>query len=206
VSSLKLISLFALGVSLGQSAEIATANGLIRVGGAVKAEVTFQANGRVTLLDAIARAGGLAPGAGAEILVNKQRVSVQALIDLTDPDVNLLLVGGDEVRVPEAGKISVAGNVKKPGAFRLQPGAETSVRRLLIQAEGLTCSACNRAYIYRRQPSGKKSEIPVDLDKIVRGVAADATLVNGDILYVPDSAQHRLRQKAVEELLVSLYR
>src|ERR1035438_9336251 len=38
-----------------------------------------------------------------------QRVSVKALIDGTDADANLHLSGGEEVRVPEAGKVFVVG-------------------------------------------------------------------------------------------------
>ena len=80
----------------------------ISVAGAVKEPLTFQASGPVTLLEAITRAGGLTPVAGSVILVGKtqtgpggqpapvvRRVSVKALIDLTDPEVNLRLSGGE---------------------------------------------------------------------------------------------------------------
>src|ERR1039457_6268221 len=76
----------------------------IRVAGAVKQPLTFQASAAVTLVEAITRAGGLTPAAGSEILVNKtqaapggqpdslmRRVSVKALIDGTDPETNLRL-------------------------------------------------------------------------------------------------------------------
>ena len=33
---------------------------------------------------------------------------------------NVELRGGEEIRVPEAGKIFVVGNVKKPGAFAIE--------------------------------------------------------------------------------------
>ena len=125
----------------------------ISVAGAVKEPLTFQASAPVTLLEAITRAGGLTPVAGSEILVSKaqtgpggqptslmQRVSVKALIEGTDPEANLRLSGGEEVRVPEAGKVFVVGNVKRPGAFPVEDGAETSVLRMLARAEGLTPS------------------------------------------------------------------
>lgn len=47
----------------------------IVVSGAVKTPVTFQASGEVNLLDALARAGGLAEDAGPEILVSKTRLA-----------------------------------------------------------------------------------------------------------------------------------
>ena len=103
----------------------------ISVAGAVKTPVTFQAAGTVTLLDAIAKAGGLGENAGAEVLVSKlpaaadktvvltQRIPVRGILDGADPALNLHLEGGEDIRVPEAGRVFVLGRVKKPGAFLL---------------------------------------------------------------------------------------
>ena len=58
------------------------------------------------------------------------------LIDAADPEMNLPLSGGEEIRVPEASKIYVVGNVKKPGAFPMRDAAETkqaTVREALAQ-------------------------------------------------------------------------
>src|SRR4030095_9083764 len=54
-----------------------------------------------------------------------------------DPDMNVRLSGGEEIRVPEASKIYVVGSVKRPGAFPLRDAADTSVLKLLALAEGL---------------------------------------------------------------------
>jgi polysaccharide export outer membrane protein len=187
----------------------------ISVAGAVKDPLTFQASGPVTLLEAITRAGGLTPEAGSEILVSKtqtgadgqraslmQRVSVKALIDGTDAEANLRLSGGEEVRVPEAGKVFVVGNVKRPGAFPVQDGAETSVLKMLALAEGLVPNAGRQAYIYRREASGGKNEIPIELSKIMDRKAPDATLLANDILYVPDNHTRRLGLAILEKLLL----
>jgi polysaccharide export outer membrane protein len=187
----------------------------IRVVGAVKEPLTFQASGPVTLLEAITRAGGLTPVAGSEILVSKtqtgpggqpaslvQRVSVQALIDGTDPEANLRLSGGEEVRVPEAGKVFIVGNVKRPGAFPVQDGAETSVLKMVALAEGLEPFASKQAYIYRREASGSKHEILVDLSKIMQRKAPDAPLLANDVLYIPDIRHHRLSLVILEKLLL----
>jgi polysaccharide export outer membrane protein len=112
----------------------------ISVAGAVKQPLTFQASGPVTLLEAITKAGGLAPEAGPEILVSRaqsgpdgtvtalvQRILVKGLIDAADPALNVSLIGGEEIRVPEVGKVYVIGNVKKPGAFAVQDGVESTV-------------------------------------------------------------------------------
>jgi polysaccharide export outer membrane protein len=85
----------------------------ISVMGAVRKPVTFQADGVVTLLDALARAEGLTEDAGSEIIVTQndavQRIAVKQLLNVADPAVNLRLTGNEEIRVPEAGKIFVLG-------------------------------------------------------------------------------------------------
>jgi polysaccharide biosynthesis/export protein len=187
----------------------------ISVAGAVKEPLTFQASAPVTLLEAITRAGGLTPVAGSEILVSKtqtgpggqptslmQRVSVKALIEGTDPEANLRLSGGEEVRVPEAGKVFVVGNVKRPGAFPVEDGAETSVLRMLARAEGLAPFAGKLAYIYRREASGSKNEIPIEINKIMLRKAPDAPLLANDVLYIPDNRNGRLGLAILEKLLL----
>src|SRR5262245_37475323 len=93
----------------------------VSVAGSVRTPLTFQASSPVTLLEAIARAGGLTNEAGPEILISRpqpdgadgppaiQRIPVKALIDAADPGANIQLTGGEELRVPEAGKIFVVG-------------------------------------------------------------------------------------------------
>src|SRR5579885_3308596 len=100
----------------------------ISVAGAVRAPLVFQAERPTTLLEAIAKAQGLREDAGAEILISKpqadgdnkamvltRRIDVRALMNQADPEANIVLTGGEEIRVPEVGKIYVVGNVKKPG-------------------------------------------------------------------------------------------
>jgi polysaccharide export outer membrane protein len=187
----------------------------ISVAGAVRGPVTFQAMAPVTLLEAITRAGGLTPEAGSEILISKtqpgpdgapasliQRVPVKALIDAADPDANLKLTGGEEVRVPEAGRVFVVGNVKKPGAFAVVDGAETSILKMLAMAEGLAPFSAKQAFIYRREASGTKNEIPIELGKIMERKAPDAPLLPNDILYIPDNRGRRFGLAAIERLLM----
>jgi polysaccharide export outer membrane protein len=177
----------------------------ISVVGAVRSPTTFQAMGNVTLLEAITRAGGLAPDAGPEVLVTHtqpgpdgapisltRRIPVKSLIDMADPEVNLALHGGEQVRVPELGKIFIVGNVKRPGAFPLQDDDETTVLKALALSEGLAPYATKTAYIIRRDDrTGHKNELPIELDKIMRRQSPDVTLLANDILYVPDNSGRR---------------
>ncbi len=171
----------------------------ISVMGAVKRPLTFQAVGRVTLLDALARAEGLAPEASHEILVTLpggeplvRRIPVKGLIDAADPGLNLLLQGGEEIRVPEAGRVFVVGNVRKPGAYAVPDPRDASVLRLLALAEGLAPYAQKVAYIYREEPgSGLRREIPIELARILKREAPDVPLQINDVLYVPDNSGRR---------------
>lgn len=188
----------------------------IRVVGAVRVPLTFQANQPITLLDAISRAEGLTEIAGPSILVTRStvgadgqtarltiRIPVDQLMDNSDPTLNIELVGGEEVRVPEAGRVYVVGNVKKPGAYLIKDGPESSVLKALSLSEGLEKYAGNTAYVYRQEGgAGGKNEIPVDLKKIIERKAPDVALLPNDILYITDKTGTRNTMAVLEKVLI----
>jgi len=147
----------------------------------------------VTLLDALARAEGLTNDAGAEVLITRgglvERISVKRLMKDPDPSLNYQLHGGEVIRVPEAGKIFVVGNVRKPGAFTVRDANDNSVLRMVALSEGLMPFAAKEAYIYRRDEKGAKQEIPVAIEKIMQRKAPDVTLETDDVLYIPITRQ-----------------
>jgi len=184
----------------------------ISVAGAVKQPVTFQASGVTTLLDALNRAGGLSELAGPEVVLTRtiegedgktasvtQRISLKKLLDATDPELNLKLEGGEEIRVPEAGRVYVVGNVKKPGAFPMRDSSETSVLKVLALAEGLEAFAGQKAYIYRTEGgTGGKNEITIELKSILDRKSPDVPLHANDVLYVTDRSGRRNLARALE--------
>lgn len=189
----------------------------ISVSGAVKMPIVFQAFGNVTVLDALSRAQGLSPEAGPEILVSRtikddsgnkralvQRISIRGLIDAADPELNLKLQGGEEIRVPEAGKVFVVGNVKKPGVVTVDDANGTTVLKVLSMSEGLIDFSGKTAYIYRKEggAGGTKNEIPIPLQAIMKRKAPDVTLVANDILYVPDRSGRRATVSVIEKVLL----
>jgi polysaccharide export outer membrane protein len=172
----------------------------ISVMGAVKRPVTFQAVGAVTLLGALAHAEGLSDEAGTEVVVTREggaveRVPVKRLLNEADPSVNFVLHGGEEIRVPEAGKIFVVGNVRKPGAFLVHDGSEDSVLKLVALAEGLAPFSYKQAFIYRA-----KQEIPIELDRILKRTSPDVPLEVGDVLYIPDNKGKRLTATVLDRI------
>jgi polysaccharide export outer membrane protein len=182
----------------------------ISVAGAVKKPLTFQAFGNVTLLDAITRAEGLAPEAGSEILLTRsavdgksatERIPVKELFAGDNPKLNPRLAGGEEIRVPVAGEVYVAGSVKNPGAFSLKDASDTSVLKVLALAGGLIPFASKQAYIYRRRPGDDhKDEIPIALSRIIGRKVPDVALQGDDILYVPDAKGRRISVSALERI------
>ncbi len=187
----------------------------ISVAGAVKSPLTFQALGKTTLLEAVTRAQGLSEDAGADILVTRpakagqpavtERIPKAKLLDGADVLWNVMLEGGEEVRVPQAGRVFVVGNVKKPGAFRMEDGGRTTVLKALAMAEGLAPYANKAAYIYRpvdgRPMEGTPAEVPVELGKIMDRKAEDVVLTANDVLYIPDNRARRLTTTAIEKAI-----
>jgi polysaccharide export outer membrane protein len=184
----------------------------ISVGGAVKTPTIFQAIGSVTLLDALARAGGLVPDqAGAEIIVTKpngdtntqsiQRIPVKALFDNSDPELNIKLTGGEVIRVPDVGKIIVSGSVVHPGPVPVLDGVANTVTTAIAQAQGTIQYWGHIVYIYRPDDKGVMHELaPVDLGKIYARKKPDVPLQAKDVLYVPDSSRRRITQNTLNSL------
>lgn len=185
----------------------------VSVVGAVRQPITFAVYSKITLLEALARAQGLNADAGGEVLVTRPtaggspavvRIPVKGLIDAADPALNLRLDGGEEVRVPQIGRIFVMGNVHKPGGFPAGDGSQMTVLKALALAEGLAPFPKKQAYIIRRAenaPDAPPKEILVELRKIMDRKAPDVELDPNDIFYVPDSRSARNTANALEKAL-----
>jgi polysaccharide export outer membrane protein len=185
----------------------------VSVAGAVRTPLTFQAMGDTTLLDAIAKSGGLSPEAGPEILVTRkqiraggglessvQKIPLKGLME-ADPALNVSLKGGEEVRVPEIGKIFVTGNVKMPGAFPMQDNSDTTLMKALALSQGLLPYSAKLAYIYRRDPvTAKRNEMTVELHQIMTRKSPDVTILADDIIYIPENGGKKLAGAALDRI------
>ena len=185
----------------------------IMVAGAVRRPLTFQATGKVRLLDAIGRAEGLSPEAGPEVLVTSRgsgdaapalarRINIRELMAGANGELNLELQGGEEVRVPEAGKVFVVGNVRKPGAFAVHDGDGLSVLKLLALSEGLLPYTSKQAYVFRREAiGGERKESAIPLRQILSRKSPDLSLRADDILYVPDNQGRKMSMATLERVI-----
>ncbi len=182
----------------------------ITVMGAVRRPLTFQATGQITLLDALAKAEGLAAEAGAIIYITRPKpagtetetvsVPVRQLMDQPELVSNLRLFGGEQVRVPEAPRVYVLGNVRKPCFVPIKDPAETTILKVLTQAEGLLAYTSPEAVIYRRGTDGTEEHV-VDLRNILKGKSPDLRLQAYDVLYIPESRGKRLAVGVIDRIV-----
>jgi len=178
----------------------------VSVMGAVRKPLTFPVIGTVKLLDALAKAEGLSEQAGPTVLVTRAGddkahvINLQNLLDGADASLNVVLQGGEDIRVPEARKIYVVGNVKKPGAIAVRDGSENTVLKVLSMVEGVAPYAARRAYIYRSGGEGQpRQEIPIELTNILKRKTPDVPLFADDLLYIPDATGKRVTVTSLEK-------
>jgi polysaccharide export outer membrane protein len=161
----------------------------ILVMGEVRAPGEYQLTGDMTLLSALARAGGTGPAASREALIVRSRHAAPAgegsndseivHIDLSDLQagnmaLNITLQDGDTVNVPKAQSVFVSGQVKAPGAYAAEPG--TTVLQVLSLAGGLTDRGADSRIRIQRMVKGKLKEVKANLTDTVQP---------GDTIIVP---------------------
>lgn len=147
--------------------------------GEVRSPGEYQLNGEMTLLAALARAGSTTPTAGREATIVRPRRNLQAgeepseviKVDLGDLQagniaLNVTLLDGDTINVPKAQSVFVAGQVKSPGAYAVDPGA--TVLQVISLAGGLTDRGSDSRIRVQRTVSGKQVEIGVKLSDLVK--------------------------------------
>ena len=132
----------------------------IAIAGAVKKPQIYPVFGKITLMDLLSQAEGLADDSGSLAIVTRGDIATPILnssvkceaankpafcestfsVDLSrltqmgDPTLNIELYPGDRVTVQRAGIVYVVGAVNKPGGFPLKTGQE---RMTVIQALAL---------------------------------------------------------------------
>ncbi len=198
----------------------------ITVIGAVKTPLVIQATRKITLLQALSQAGGIADEAGSTVIVTRAAedstesadagspaapmgpqtftITLADVLESGDARFNIPLIGGDVVSVPRAGIIYVVGAVVRPGGFQLQNDQDKmTMLKMLSLAGGPTNTAkSQKAVILRKNlDTGQRDQVPVDLKKVMALKLADIQLQPNDILYVPDSsglkALHRAGEVAI---------
>jgi polysaccharide export outer membrane protein len=200
----------------------------ITVIGEVKNPMVIQATCQTTLLQALSQAGGISESAGNTVIVTRQiqsgsaaagsgdasapaapqtfTISLSDVLESGDPRFNIPLVGGDVVSVARAGIIYVVGAVNHPGGFVMHDdrGRITTLKMLSLAGGATNTAKVKDVVILRKSAdSGRREEVPVDLNKIMKLRTEDIQLQANDIMYVPDSSGKRALHRA-GDIAVSL--
>ncbi len=133
-------------------------------------------------------------------------INLKQLLASGDPRWNSAVYPGDVVKVTRAGIVYVVGEVKKPGGFLLKSNENISVLQAIALAEGLTrTSAKSHARIIRTEErTGTRTEIAINLGKILSGKAADPVLRPKDIVFIPNSDARSGLYRASEAAITTI--
>ena len=183
------------------------------ISGAVGAPGLYEMKSQPTLMELIAKAGGLtanrgnvayilrpsdrtsaakSKGAGSNSATSPQKVDLKKLLDQGDMSQNIVLQSGDVVYVPLStslnlaeSKIYVEGEVQDPGAYDYQEGM-TALSACIIAGGFSKFAAPNRARIIR-QVGDEQKVIKIDLDDVKIGKIQDIKILLGDRIHIPET-------------------
>jgi polysaccharide biosynthesis/export protein len=150
----------------------------VSVSGAVRAPQIYPVFGRISLLDLLAQAGGLADDAGGTVTITRGdtsrlvaaastgaagddtksaslpasvTINVRQLMDTGDAKLNMDVYPGDHVTVSRSGLVYVVGAVSKPGAYSLADARQDmTVLRALALAGSLAPYAKSKSAVLLR--------------------------------------------------------
>jgi len=144
--------------------------------------------------------GDLAPAEGMELVApDKVEINISRLLYSHEDALNIEIQPRDTISVTKADVIYVVGDVHKPGGFVLEDRENLTVLQALAMAEGpLNTAAKSRARILRRGADGSRTEVPLDLKKVLAGKSPDIVLAANDILFVPNSAAKSALKRGAE--------
>lgn len=194
----------------------------VAVMGAVNKPGEYQLQGKKTVVEVLSLAEGVRTDAGSTIRITRSvdQGTIPVLGVTTDPSgkfytaeisladaldgrgaVGMLAVRPhDVVSVARGQTVYVIGEVKKAGGFALGERQRISVLQALALAEGLgPLAAAHSAKILRETtPDAERTEIPLDLKRILSGKSEDLSLKPDDILFVPTNNGKNIAIKSLE--------
>jgi len=183
----------------------------VSIMGSVNTPGVLQLEGRKTLFEALSMAGGLKQDAGYSVKITRRSefgdiplpnaapdpsgrysvatVNLKSVMEARNPEENILVCPFDVISVPKGELVYVIGDVRKSGGFILSEQETVTVLQALSLAEGLekTAKPENAKILRPVNGSSTRSEIAVDLKKVLTGQASDVALQTNDILFVPGS-------------------
>ena len=104
----------------------------------------------------------------------------------------------DVISVPKAELVYVLGEVQKPGGYVLNEKEELSALQVIAMAGGFGPASAPGDSKVIRSSEGKRTELPLNLKRLIAGKVPDIVLKPRDILYVPKSVGKRAALRTME--------
>ncbi|HEX9861031.1 MAG TPA: SLBB domain-containing protein [Nitrospirota bacterium] len=146
----------------------------------------YELAGNITILEIISKAGGLTVNAGDTAFVkhknpdsqvnSSQEINLKQLMEKGDLSSNIQIQDGDSIFVPTAGLVYVTGEVKNPGAYKVEKGM--TVMKAITMAGGPTDVAAPGRTELIRKSDGKEKTYRVEMGDPV---------IPDDVISVPES-------------------
>ena len=178
---------------------------IVDVQGFVKRPMAYEMKPNETIATLLKYAGGFANKSYKEaVRVHRTAGDRYSAYQVKEFDFGeFRLADGDSVIIDSIqgryeNTVEIQGAVFHPGMYDL--GNCSSVRSIIENAGGLTEDAfLARAVLHRMKTDRTKRIVSIDLDGIMAGTAADVTLENEDVLYIP------FRQEAMSQRTLTIW-
>jgi polysaccharide export outer membrane protein len=182
--------------------------------GAVQKPDQYKLEQPITLVAAIAGAGGLNFAKASEIAQVQRlhengdstyqiEVNLKKLLYEGDLSRDIPIKPGDVINIPVRADTSVyvIGDVNKPGPCALPEDQAITVSRALAMAGGPTkTSKMKSVTLIRQLADGKVDRQEIDLGKIIKGKNADIAMQPNDMLFVPGSVGKSLSMSILQTI------
>ncbi len=112
-----------------------------------------------------------------------------------------MIESGDTVIVPKAGQVYVVGDVVRPGEYLMDHDEQLTIVQALALAQGANRTALLKHSIIVRKTDMGRTEIPVDVQKVLTMKSKDLALMDNDILFIPVSGAKRAVNRTLEAIV-----
>ena len=183
------------------------------ISGAIGSPGLYEMTSEATLMELIAKAGGVSANRGNIAYILHQsinhvesekenhslfsdkdplKIDLKKLLDKGDMSQNIVLQSGDVVYIPlqasldlAESKIYVEGEVKSPGVYDYQEGL-TALNACIMAGGFSKFAAPNRTRIIR-QNGEDQIIIKINLNDVKKGKIPDAEIKSGDRIHIPET-------------------
>jgi len=167
--------------------------------GSVKSPGQYLISGQMRIVDAISMAGGTLGSADDEVTIQRPLaeggeksipVDLSKILETGNLAENVYVQGGDVINVKAhpVETIYVIGEVNRAGAYTKAPKQPVRVSQLIALAGGpMKTAKTSKGILVRYNEAGQRSEVPLDVQAIIKGKSPDVFVQANDVIFIPGS-------------------